>query len=223
MVYKRKEIEVNISSNKVDLFGDISLSEHPKGIVIFAHGSGSSRKSPRNRYVAKALNQKGYSTLLFDLLTVQEERNPLNIFDIELLGNRLMMATQWLKKRSMFKDLPIAYFGASTGAAAALFAASKDRSIYTVVSRGGRPDLAYGVLHDVRCPTLLVVGEKDPGVLKLNQKALLHLENSKLEVIPGATHLFEERGALDKVIYLANKWFDSQMYQSESSAKAVSI
>lgn len=210
---KREKIEINISVKDQELLGDLYTSDHPRAVIIFAHGSGSSRKSPRNRYVAKALNQRGFTTLLFDLLTSAEECERSNVFDIELLTERLNRATSWVRNNHILNGLPIAYFGASTGAAAALAAASQNPHIYAVVSRGGRPDLAWQYLKDVKCPVLLIVGEHDSSVEKLNQAAKRRLSNAHIEVIPGATHLFEEYGALDKVIDLAYHWFDSNIYK----------
>ncbi|KUL33481.1 phosphoribosyl transferase [Streptomyces sp. NRRL F-4489] len=199
--------EVRIEAGAVRLTGDLTRPVPDGPIVMFAHGSGSSRHSPRNRAVATALNRAGLGTLLFDLLTPAEEADRANVFDIETLARRLADATRWLRDR---EPVPIGYFGASTGAAAALRAAAyPDADIGAVVSRGGRPDLAgRSLLGSVRAPTLLIVGGADTLVLDLNRQAqsALTCEN-KLEVVPGATHLFEERGALDKVSALATDWF----------------
>ncbi len=198
--------EVAIDAAGVRLTGDLNLPAGAKAIVMFAHGSGSSRHSPRNRLVATALNRAGLGTLLFDLLTPAEEADRANVFDIETLAERLTDATDWLRGRA---DVPIGYFGASTGAAAALrAAASPSADIGAVVSRGGRPDLAGPLLAGVRAPTLLIVGGNDPLVLDLNREAEAALRcETQLEIIPGATHLFEEHGALDQVADLARDWF----------------
>lgn len=181
----------------------------PKGLVIFAHGSGSSRFSPRNNYVAKALRQTGLATLLFDLLTGSEAADRANVFDIALLAQRLVAATRWARGFGLTRMLPVDYFGASTGAAAALVAAARHGSdIAAIVSRGGRPDLAGATLADVTAPTLLVVGGDDLDVLALNRSALALLRcEARLEIVPGATHLFEEPGALETVVELTQKWF----------------
>lgn len=181
----------------------------PRGVILFAHGSGSSRFSPRNNYVASALREAGLATLLFDLLSKAEERDRANVFDIDLLADRLLAATAWAQESEPTRALPLGYFGASTGAAAALVAAARlgDR-IGAVVSRGGRPDLAGGALPRVKAPTLLIVGGRDTEVLALNRAALreLHCE-STIEVVPEATHLFEEPGALEAVVEVARRWF----------------
>ncbi|MEV8567001.1 phosphoribosyltransferase [Streptomyces sp. NPDC051322] len=202
--------EVEVDAGGIPLGGDLTLPEGARAIVMFAHGSGSSRHSPRNRQVATALNEAGLGTLLFDLLTPDEETDRANVFDITALSRRLADATHWLRGRA---SLPIGYFGASTGAAAALrAAASANTDVAAVVSRGGRPDLAGDALSDVRAPTLLIVGGADSTVLDLNRRAQaqLHCENG-LEVVPGATHLFEEPGALEDVADLARSWFTSHL------------
>ncbi|PNE43150.1 phosphoribosyltransferase [Streptomyces noursei] len=199
--------EVRVEAGPVVLTGDLTLPVPGGPVVMFAHGSGSSRHSPRNRAVATALNRASLGTLLFDLLTPAEEADRANVFDIDTLARRLADATRWLRAR---ESVPIGYFGASTGAAAALRAAAyPDAGIAAVVSRGGRPDLAgRSLLSSVEAPTLLIVGGADTLVLDLNRQAqsALTCEN-KLEIVPGATHLFEERGALDKVSTLARDWF----------------
>jgi pimeloyl-ACP methyl ester carboxylesterase len=193
----------------IGLDGILGLPRPARGIVLFAHGSGSGRLSPRNNHVAAALRSAGLATLLFDLLTEQEAADRSNVFDIELLAERLALATTWVAGQGATRSLPIGYFGASTGAAAALVAAARlQESIRGIVSRGGRPDMAGPVLHHVRAPTLLIVGGHDVGVLELNEKAFAQLQCEKsLEIVPGATHLFEEPGALDQVIDLAGQWF----------------
>lgn len=190
-----------------------------RGLVLFAHGSGSSRRSPRNRHVAGMLNQRGLATLLFDLLTVEESLDRRRVFDIPLLAGRVGEALGWLDEFDAFARLPTGLFGASTGAAAALVAAAgaPDR-VAAVVSRGGRPDLAGGALPEVRAPTLLIVGGHDEEVLALNRWAAGRMTcECVVRVVPGATHLFEERGALDAVAEHAGTWF-VQHLQEESHA-----
>jgi len=184
-----------------------------EGLVVFAHGSGSSRLSPRNALVAAELQQAGLATLLFDLLSEDEPADRVNVFDIALLAERLVLATEWTKSLALTAGLPIGYFGASTGAAAALVAAGKlGRAISAVVSRGGRPDLAGGALAHVTAPTLLIVGGADREVLALNRSALARLRcEAALEVVAGATHLFEEPGALEQVARLARHWFAGRL------------
>ena len=201
--------QVRITIDAVVLEGILELSQPGKGMVIFAHGSGSSRLSPRNSYVARVLQQAGIGTLLFDLLTDEEDRTYERRFDIDLLARRLIGATRWLTARPALSGAAIGYFGASTGAAAALQgAALLGAAVKAVVSRGGRPDLAIAGLGKVLAPTLLIVGERDPQVLQLNRQALTHLVAEKeLAVVPGATHLFEEPGTLEQVATLAKDWF----------------
>ncbi len=190
------------------LTGDLRLPEPAASLVIFAHGSGSSRLSPRNRQVAEALNEAGFATLLFDLLTSEEELDRANVFDIALLSERLLAVTAWVREEAEIGELPISYFGASTGAAAALRAAARlGAEIRAVVSRGGRPDLAAESLEEVASPTLLIVGGADWQVLELNEQAarLLRCEH-EVAIVPGATHLFEEPGALERVSDLAVDW-----------------
>ncbi len=208
------EREVSIELGKVTLKGNLGLPQSAKGIVLFAHGSGSSRHSPRNRSVAGELQSHGMSTLLFDLLAAEEEavdqRTTLLRFNIRLLAKRLVGATRWVMRDSKLSGLDIGYFGASTGAAAALMAAAQlSGSIAAIVSRGGRPDLAGEALGAVQSPTLLIVGEIDATVITLNQQALarLHCREKKLVIIPGATHLFEEPGTLAEVAGIAGEWF----------------
>jgi predicted phosphoribosyltransferase len=202
--------EVEVDAGGVPLQGDLVLPAGTGAVVVFAHGSGSSRHSPRNRSVATALNGAGLGTLLLDLLTPGEEVYRANVFDIGLLAGRLAGATTWLRRRAA---LPVGSFGASTGAAAALrAAAAPDSGVGAVVSRGGRPDLAGADLSGVRAPTLLIVGGDDTTVIDLNRQAqaALHCEN-RLDIIPGATHLFEEPGALERVAELAREWFTGHL------------
>lgn len=204
------EWETRIQVGSAVLDGEIVLPEQARGMVLFAHGSGSSRKSPRNQYVARALNESSFGTLLFDLLTPEEAANRANVFDIALLAERLAGATIAMRNRNMTKGLPVAYFGASTGAAAALQASTQaNGAIRAIVSRGGRPDLAAQALPRVTAPTLLIVGEEDRDVLKLNENAcnLLRCEK-EIRTVPGATHLFEEPGAMDRVIEHATAWLE---------------
>ena len=207
-----REEDISLPSGGVQLAGHLSVPENAPGIVVFAHGSGSSRHSPRNRHVAAALNAAGLGTLLLDLLTVDEELDRANVFDIELLARRLLDVTAWLQT---LPDIPhrIGYFGASTGAAAALHAAADpDADIAAVVSRGGRPDLAGQKLVLVRAPTLLIVGGADKLVLELNRAAQTRMRCiNRLEIVPEATHLFEEPGALDTVARLASRWFTTHL------------
>ena len=200
--------EVSIPSKGTILLGTLAVPAEPIGVVAFAHGSGSSRSSPRNMQVAAGLNEAGLATLLFDLLTVDEELDRRNVFDVSLLATRLVAATSWLEAEPELYGLPVGYFGASTGAAAALWAAAECPQAAAVVSRGGRPDLAAERLDRVHAPTLLIVGGLDEVVLELNRSALELLPgHAELRVVAGATHLFEERGALDEVTHLARDWF----------------
>lgn len=201
--------EVTVDAGHVRLPGQLVIPEEAEGIVVFVHGSGSGRHSPRNRYVASVLNREGLGTLLFDLLTVEEEYDRGNVFDIELLAGRLMQVTNWLSDQPRAAVLPVGYFGASTGAAAALWAAAEPgNQVAAVVSRGGRPDLAGARLPAVRAATLLLVGGCDELVIELNQAAQERLTcENRLEIIPDATHLFEEPGALEAVADLARNWF----------------
>ena len=203
------ERSVSITIGAVTLEGTLGLPEQAKGVVIFAHGSGSSRLSPRNTYVARVLQQAGMGTLLFDLLTKEEDLIYEQRFDIDLLARRLVGVTRWLTEYPEIKGAALGYFGASTGAAAALQGASMLGAVVkAVVSRGGRPDLAIPFLDKVVAPTLLIVGERDEQVLQLNKKALAHLAVEKeLSVVPGATHLFEEPGTLTQAANLAKNWF----------------
>jgi len=204
-----RDDEVWVPSRGAAVAGRLTVPPEPRGIVVFAHGSGSSRKSPRNRYVAYVLRAAGLATLLFDLLTPEEERNRANVFDIELLARRLVDVTLWLRSEADAAGLQVCYFGASTGAGAALRAAADPQvSIAAVVSRGGRPDLAGTALPQVQAPTLLIVGSRDEEVLELNRQAAAAMRaECRIAVVPGATHLFEESGALEQVAALARDWF----------------
>jgi len=199
---------VVIPAGMLRLEGTLTLPAEPRGVVLFAHGSGSSRLSPRNRFVADVLSQAGFGTLLFDLLTEPEAENRANVFDIGLLADRLACARAWVADWPATVGLAAGYFGASTGAAAALVAAAEAGDVAAVVSRGGRPDLAGEALSRVTAPTLLIVGGDDREVLDLNRLALARLSGVKqLAVVPGATHLFEEPGTLEQVAELAATWF----------------
>ncbi len=202
-------VDVAAESGSAMLAGHLTIPEGATGIVVFVHGSGSSRHSPRNRYVAEQLNTAGLGTLLFDLLTSSEELDRANVFDIEKLASRLIEVTGWLRRQPEARRARLGYFGASTGAAAALWAAARPGAdIAAVVSRGGRPDLAGARLGSVSAPTLLIVGGHDDVVLGLNRLAQQELRcENRLEIVPGATHLFEEPGALQAVTDLASGWF----------------
>jgi putative phosphoribosyl transferase len=208
-----RDEEVSVEAGPAHLHGQLSVPEHARGLVIFAHGSGSSRHSPRNRAVAEGLQREGLATLLFDLLTPNEEADREAVFDVEGLGARLTTVTRWAAQHPGTAPLPSLYFGASTGAAAALWAAAEAAaSVAAVVSRGGRPDLAAGRLAAVRAPTLLIVGGDDDDVLERNRRAYEMLRCPRaLSVVPGATHLFEEPGALEQVTHLAATWFLSHL------------
>ena len=192
---------------------DVSVPERASGVIIFAHGSGSSRLSPRNRLVARQLNGAGFATILFDLLTEPEAEDRRNVFNIPLLAGRMSEAVAFARNEKNLSRLPVGLFGASTGAAAALMAAAEHgNDIDAVVSRGGRPDLALPVLHKVTAPTLLIVGGHDEPVIEMNRTALVALSCKKrLEIVPGATHLFEEPGTLDRVIKLTMEWFSRHL------------
>lgn len=214
--------EIQIPTDSITLEGNLTIPEGAKGIVIFAHGSGSSRFSPRNRYVAQELQKEGLGTLLFDLLTAEEERIDMITaqlrFDIDLLADRLVSVTNWLLTNPETKKLSVGYFGASTGAAAALIAAKEHANIIkAVVSRGGRPDLAEKALPDVKAPTLLIVGGEDYQVIEMNQWALdrLKAEQKELKIVSGATHLFEEPGTLEEVANLAGEWFKRYLMEEK--------
>ena len=206
-------LEIKIPVSNVTVEGNLIVPVGAKGLVVFAHGSGSSRFSPRNEYVAREFNRASMGTLLFDLLTLKEERQDMLTgeyrFNIDLLADRLVGVTEWLKKDASSKGLALGYYGASTGAAAALMAAARlPNDVSAVVSRGGRPDLAGQYLPDVKAPTLLLVGGWDEEVIELNKQAQSKMTNeNKLVIIPGATHLFEEAGKLEEVAKLSTEWF----------------
>jgi putative phosphoribosyl transferase len=222
-----EEHAANIVADGVTLEGNLSIPEGAQGIVVFAHGSGSSRFSPRNQLVALGLRQGGLATLLLDLLTPEEEKVDAKTrqyrFDIVLLAGRVVGVTDWLMKQQETQNLRIGYFGSSTGAAAALIAAAeRPDSVVAVVSRGGRPDLAMADLGRVRAPTLLIVGGKDGPVIEFNKDALARIRaEKKLEIIPGATHLFEEPKALEKVVRLARQWFQQHLKAAGGYQRAV--
>jgi alpha-beta hydrolase superfamily lysophospholipase len=204
---------VEVEAGPLRLPGTLTVPDDPRGVVVFVHGSGSSRLSPRNTYVADALNDAGFATLLFDLLTEGEEADRRNVFDIHLLAERLVDVVEWLEQQDPVAGLPLGLFGASTGAAAALVAAERlGPRVAAIVSRGGRPDLAGDALGFVRAPVLLVVGGNDADVLALNRIALTRLAGeASLSVVPGASHLFPEPGALDRVVGLALDWFEARL------------
>ena len=218
------ETEIEIPLDGAIHLGDLGLPPRAPGIVLFAHGSGSSRLSARNRYVAGVLRDAGIATLLFDLLTEREDRVYENRFDIALLTRRLLEATRWVRKQPQARGLALGYFGASTGAAAALHAAAAlGPEVQAVVSRGGRPDLALAELPQVRAATLLIVGGDDDVVIGLNRRAFDRLQCVKeLEIVPGASHLFEEPGTLEQVALLAGRWFARHL-QAAPRAEAKSL
>src|SRR4051812_23653130 len=218
---------VRITAGPITLEGDLAVPAGARGIVVFAHGSGSGQHSPRNRFVAEALQAGGLATLLFDLLTEDEEyqeRSTRHLrFDIGLLARRLMEATDWLARQPETRDLTVGYFGASTGGGAALVAAAeRPEAVGAVVSRGGRPDLAGEVaLGRVRAPTLLIVGGADTPVIALNRQAMAQMSAPvTLEIVPGATHLFEEPGALEHVARLARDWFERHLTPADGAGSA---
>ena len=210
--------EVRIPCSDATLDGELAIPPGARGIVVFAHGSGSSRHSPRNQFVARVIRQSGNGTLLFDLLTADEEREDIVTrrlrFDIGLLATRLVEVTRWLDSQAEFSDLGIGYFGSSTGGGAALVAAAEvGKRIGAVVSRGGRPDLAGEALPKVQSPTLLIVGGHDSVVIQLNEEALAELRcEREMKIVPGATHLFEEPGTLEEVANLAAAWFRDHLH-----------
>jgi dienelactone hydrolase len=219
------EVPVRVAAGRVTLEGNLSVPGQARGVVLFAHGSGSGRHSPRNRFVARELVGAGMATLLIDLLTEEEEREEMHTrhlrFDIGLLAGRLVGATDWLAADPRTARLPVGYFGASTGGGAALVAAARrPERVSAVVSRGGRPDLAGDVLPNVTAPTLLIVGGDDEPVIGLNEWALERLGSpvKRLEIVPGATHLFEEPGKLEEVARLAGDWFTRHLAPSGGSA-----
>jgi len=209
--------EVQIQAGRAVLSGNLIIPQNAAALVLFAHGSGSSRRSPRNQFVARTLNDAGLVTLLFDLLTQEEEamdmRTREHRFNIGLLAERLLHATRWVKQQKQTRDLRVGYFGSSTGGGAALVAAAElPQDVGAVVSRGGRPDLAGEALPKVQAPTLLIVGGNDDIVIELNEMARDQMRcEVKLEILPGATHLFEEPGALEKVANLASDWFNAHL------------
>jgi putative phosphoribosyl transferase len=212
------DVESDVRLPPLGLAGTLRVPKEARGLVAFAHGSGSSRLSPRNMAVVSALNQRRFATLLFDLLTPEEEADRANVFDIPLLADRLVGAVNWLEERPTTGKLSIGLFGASTGAAAALVAAARlPHRIDAVVSRGGRPDLAGPALEKIRAPTLLIVGGDDHGVIELNQQALARIGGqSRLEIIPGASHLFPEPGAIEAVIDHAARWFEQHLARGQT-------
>jgi putative phosphoribosyl transferase len=221
-----QNLNIQIPMDNVMLQGDLHIPQDLRGTVLFAHGSGSSRLSPRNRYVAEVLQDASMATLLLDLLTEEEEaidRSTSHLrFDIGLLAKRLLQATAWIAQQPEFEDIKTGYFGASTGAAAALVAAAQtEAGIGAVVSRGGRADLAGPSLEKVQAPTLLIVGGEDSAVLGMNREAYSRLSCEKrLEIVPGATHLFEEPGALEEAARLARQWFERHLGRLEKKIQA---
>ena len=218
MLSSKEEININIPLGHLDLPALLSIPEKSDAIIIFSHGSGSSRFSTRNQYVAQALQKRGYTTLLFDLLTEKEDNDRNYRFDIPLLTTRLKQVTEWVINNQDTQDMNIGYFGASTGAASALRAAALlDDKIKAVVSRGGRPDLATNLLHLVQAPTLLIVGSLDEYVIELNQEAINRMQcTAALKIIDGASHLFSEPGKLEKVAQMALQWFDKYLNKFKS-------
>jgi putative phosphoribosyl transferase len=214
-----RSIHVDVASGRLE--GDLKVPSNPRGLVLFAHGSGSSRMSPRNKFVAGTLDRRGFATLLIDLLTDREELLDEHTgrfrFDIEMLAQRLETIAGWVAAEDVLRTLPIGLFGASTGGGAALIAAARRPDMFrVVVSRGGRPDLAGSWLRHVLAPTLLIVGERDESVIAMNQEAMqgMHAE-VRLEIVPHATHLFEEPGALERVAELAGGWFETRLGRTE--------
>lgn len=218
---RRDEVRIPVGGGE-HVVGDLLVPEHAAGLVVFAHGSGSSRHSPRNRQVAAALNGAGHATLLIDLLTPEEERYRANVFDIGLLAGRLVCATRWVREQQDLRELGLGYFGASTGAGAALWAAAElGEQVRAVVSRGGRPDLAASRLAVVRAATLLIVGGHDDIVIELNRQALARLRcEAELRIVPGASHLFEEPGTLEAVQRLAADWFTRHLASAPTGSRA---
>lgn len=216
-VNNKQEVEIPLADGTLD--GTLVIPENAKGIIVFAHGSGSSRHSARNKYVASSLEEEGFATLLFDLLSEEEDRDYANRFDIDLLTARLIGTTDWLKSEEQMGDLTIGYFGASTGAAATLRAAAELGSLIgAVVSRGGRPDLASPMLSSVRAPTMLIVGRLDGEVIELNEQAFSELRAEReIRIVDGASHLFEEPGKLGEVAHLAISWFNRYITTENAS------
>lgn len=215
MAFKEKDL-IEVQFKTFSLHGNLNIPLEAKGVVLFVHGSGSSRKSPRNIFVASELQKASLGTLLIDLLTLEEEQSDAYTghlrFNIEFLAKRLEGITEWLLHHPSTKELNLGYFGASTGAAAALMASTKCPQVKAIVSRGGRPDLAKGYLSSVKAPTLLIVGERDEEVITLNQQAYALLKcEKKLMIVPRATHLFEEKGTLEEVALLAKDWFNQYL------------
>lgn len=219
-LFKMKKLEIDIPLTSVTLKGDLVIPENATGIVVFSHGSGSSRFSTRNRMVAELIQKQNIGTLLFDLLTEEEDQIYENRFNIDLLVSRLIETTEWLMEYDQVKGLPIGYFGASTGAASALRAAAYfGETIKAVVSRGGRPDLALSALRQVTAPTLLIVGGMDVPVIGMNKMAFDELRSVKeMKIVPGATHLFEEPGKLLEVANLAISWYKRHLVIKEMSS-----
>ncbi len=215
-------MEVALDAGAVRLQADLNIPTDARAVVLFAHGTGSSRHSPRNRQVAEVLQEAGFATVLMDLLTAEEEATDLRTghlrFDIGLLADRVIRATDWLAEAVATRGLPLGYFGASTGAAAALVAAAeRPQTVGAVVSRGGRPDLAGAALPRVHAPTLLIVGGNDAPVIRMNREALADLQGDKaLEIVPRASHLFPEPGALEAVARLASRWFERYLRKADS-------
>lgn len=216
-------IEIDIPVDEFILKGSLTIPKNANSLVIFSHGSGSSRFSTRNNFVARILNQSNIATLLTDLLTMEEDEIYENRFDIELLTQRLITVTYYASELPTLKKLPVGYFGASTGAASALKAAARlEHMVKAIVSRGGRPDLALDDLKLIEAPTLLIVGSRDHVVIKLNEQAYKYLTcYKKLEIIDGATHLFEEPGKLEEVADLASKWFTEHIVHSKNKSHAI--
>jgi putative phosphoribosyl transferase len=218
-------MSIEIPAGQAILNGDLHIPRDLRGVVLFAHGSGSSRLSPRNQFVAQVLQDAGMATLLLDLLTEQEEtidRNTAQLrFDVELLAERLLSAIEWIGSHREFQGARVGLFGASTGAAAALIAASESKGVTAVVSRGGRPDLAGDALEHVTAPVLLIVGSLDRTVLNWNRQAMGRLGGEKkLEIVPGATHLFEEPGTLEQVAQIARDWFEQHLSRTRATVHA---
>ena len=208
---------VRIPINGKMLIGDLAVPSEPKGLVVFAHGSSSSRLSPRNNYVGEILNHRHLATLLFDLLSEDEDQKIANRFNIELLSSRVLKAIEWISRYELVSGLDIGLFGASTGAAAAMLAAvTLDSPVKAIVSRGGRVDMAYPIIGRIKVPTLLIVGQNDSGVREINEEAFLKLScHKELAEIPNASHLFEEPHALERVAELAASWFDKYLGGSD--------